>query len=54
VTGTRFDRMRDRLESSRVSAEVAEDAGRKLLVLLDERKARREAIARMVRQGGEG
>ena len=54
MTGTRFDRMRDHLEAARVSAEAAEDAGRRLLALLDERQARREAIARLVRQGGEG
>ena len=54
MTAARLDRMRDHLEAARVSADAAEDAGRRLLALLDERQARREAIARMVRQGGEG
>ena len=49
-----LERMGQHLEAARVSAEAAEDAGRRLLALLDERKARREAIARLVRRGGEG
>ena len=51
---THLEKMGQHLDAARVSAEAAEAAGSKLLALLDDRQARREAIARMVRQGGEG
>jgi hypothetical protein len=51
---THLEKMGQHLDAARVSAEAAEDAGSKLLALLDDRQARREAIARMVRQSGEG
>lgn len=51
---THLEKLGQHLEAARVSADAAEDAGRRLLALLDERQARREAIARLVRQGGEG
>jgi hypothetical protein len=49
---THLEKMGQHLEAARVSAEVAEDAGSKLLALLDERQARREALRLKMR--GEG
>lgn len=49
---THLERMRQHLEAARASADAAEEAGRKLLALLDESQARREALRLMIK--GEG
>ena len=45
-------KMGQHLEAARVSAAAAEDAGRKLLALLDEGQARREALRLMITRKG--